>query len=878
MKKAFKITAIVLGVMILLLALAPFLFRGTIESLLQKTINENLNATVDWEEMDLSLFSSFPNAAVAIKNYSVVNKAPFEGDTLAHGELLKLDMGISELFKGSGEPIQIDALQLDKAVVHIKVDSLGNANYDIAVKSDAPITDETEANDAFVFDLQRYELNDSEINFTDETTQTYLHLTEVNHEGNGDFSVETSKLDTHTDALASLRLEDIEYLSDNKITLDALFQLDLENLKYTFLENEAKINELPLTFDGYVQVNEESNELDLTFTTPSSDFKNFLAVIPKVYVKELDGVSTTGNFTVNGIIKGIVDDDHIPQLDIKVRSDNASFKYPDLPKTVRNISISADLINKTGLVEDTYLMIGGLTFKIDDRIFNASGSIRNLTQNALVNLAINGSIDLANIEQVLPLELEQDLSGIFEADVTTNFDMNSVDTEQYQNIKTSGTASLSNFTYEDPAFKNPLNISSAAIQMSPENIQLTQLNATSGQTDVQATGNIQNLIPWLLAKQDLKGRFNVQSDTFNVTDLLASEETSEGSTRSSGEGNTPSQEAVALPDFLDATLNFSANKVIYDNLVLENTSGTVALKEQTANLSNVKSNILGGNVSLGGNISTKNSIPTFAMDLDLNSIDIDQSFKELAFLKYLAPIAKAIQGNMNTTISLSGNLTNDLFPDLKTIAGNALANIVTAEVNPEQTPLLASLSDQLSFLNLDKLSLRDISTALTFDNGNIQVRPFDFDVKGINVAVAGSHGLDKSMNYNVTMDVPARYLGSDVGKLLAKLDPQDAEKMTVGLPIGLTGSFTSPKISLNTEAAVQSLTKKLIDKQKDDLIDKGTGILGDLIGGSNSQANDSTQTETPTDTETGTTEVVKDILGNIFGKKKKQTDSIPEND
>jgi len=871
MKKALKITAITLGIVILLLALAPFLFKGSIEDLLRNSINRNVNATVNWEEMDLSLFSSFPDAAVSIKNFSVINKAPFASDTLVSGDLLKLNLGISELFKGSDESIQIDALQLGAAILNIKVDSLGNANYYIAVKNDAPVANDSENNEAFTFDLQHYEINDSEINYINETTRTYLHLSEVNHEGNGDFSAQQSQLDTKTEALASLRMENVDYLKDNNITLDALFQLDLENSKYTFLENEAKINELPLTFNGYIQVNENSNELDLTFKTPSSDFKNFLGVIPKVYVKELDGVTTTGNFTVNGMVKGIVDDQHIPQMDIKVRSDNASFKYPDLPKAVRNISISADLINETGLVQDTYLTIGGLTFKIDDRIFTASGSIRNLTQNALVNLALNGTLDLANIEQVLPIEMEQDLIGIFKADVNTNFDMNSVETEQYQNIKTIGTASLTNFTYVDAAFKNPLNISSAAIEMSPQNIQLTQLNATSGETDVQATGNIQNLIPWLLSKQDLKGRFNIQSDTFNVTDLLASEETS---TEGNGGRSAQTEEAVALPDFLDATLNFTANKVIYDNLILENTTGSVALKDQTANLSNVTSNIFGGKVSLDGNISTKNSTPTFAMELDLNDIDIDQSFKELPFLKYLAPIAKALQGNMNTKLSLNGNLTNDLVPDLTTIAGNALASIVTAEVNPEQTPLLAALSSQLSFLKLDKLNLKDVSTVLTFENGNIQVQPFDFDVEGINVAVAGGHGLDKSMNYNVTMDVPARYLGSDVGTLLAKLDPEKAENMTVGLPIGLTGSFTNPKISLNTAAAVNTLTKKLLDEQKDDLIEQGTNILGDILGGNTTTINDSTQTDTPNSAETGTTEVVKDIIGDIFGKKEKKKDSV----
>ncbi|PVW17227.1 AsmA family protein [Marixanthomonas spongiae] len=875
MKKILKIAAIIIVVIVLLLIAAPFLFKGSLEKLLKKNINQNLNATVEWQDMDLSLFRSFPKAAVVINDFSVVNNAPFKGDTLAKGKSIKLDMGITQLFKSSNEPIVVDALQLDNALVNIKVDSLGNANYDIAVKEDAVSVSENnespKTSEGFTFDLQHYEINDSRINYLDEATQTFLILKEVNHEGTGDFSLEVSELATQTNALVSLKIEDTEYLSDNTMTLDADFQLDLKNQKYTFLENEAKINELPLTFDGFVKVNEANNEVDVTFKTPSSDFKNFLAVIPKAYVKNLDGVTTTGNFTVNGMLKGIIDDTHIPKMDISVHSENASFKFPDLPKTVRNIHIDAVLKNETGLMKDTYLNIGGLTFKIDDDVFSANGSIKNLIENALVNLALKGTINLANIEKILPVELEQNLSGVFKADVTTNFDMQSIENEQYQNIQSSGTASLTNFNYNDAAFKNELKIARATVSFTPGNIKLQDLKASTGQTDISATGTMQNLIPWIMAKQDLKGLFNVQSNTFNVNDFMASETDGKDMKPASEEKNktqnTAANETIKIPDFLDATLNFSANKVIYDNLNLTNVKGTATIKNETVTLSKVTSNLLGGHIAFGGNVSTKTETPTFAMDLDLSKIDIEQSFKSLDMLQYLAPIAKALQGNLNTKLDLNGELSEDFTPKLSTLAGNAVAQILTAEVDKEQMPLLSKLGEKVSFLNIDRLSLRDVSTVLKFNNGNIEVQPFNFDVKGINVAVSGSHGLDKSINYNAKLDVPGRYLGGDVSKLLAKLDPSNAENVSVTIPVGITGSLANPSVSVHTKEAVNELTQRLIEKQKEELKNKGTDILNDIISG----GKDKDTTKTNTETEKNTGEVVKDILGGIFGGKKKDT-------
>lgn len=878
MKKIFKILGIVLGLVIVLLMLAPFLFKGTIEDLLKKNINKNLNATVAWEELDLSLFRSFPNAAVVIKDFSVINKAPFAGDTLASGESLKIDMGITQLFKSSSESIKIDALKLDNAFINIKIDSLGNANYDVAIKSDVPISGEdTKAEKTgFVFDLQHYEVNNSRISYRDEATKTYLTLTELNHKGDGDFSADLSNLATKTNALVSFKFGDVAYLNNNTIALDADFQLDLKNQKYTFLENEAKINDLPLTFDGFVKINETNNEIDLTFKTPSSDFKNFLAVIPKVYVKELDGVTTTGDFTIDGKLKGIVDEERIPTMDIKIRSNNASFKYPDLPKTVRNITISADLMNETGLLKDTYLTIGNLTFKIDEELFTANGSIRNLTENMLVNLTLKGTLNLANIDKVLPTEMEQPLRGVFKADVTTNFDMASVENEQYQNIKTNGTASLSDFTYADAAFKNPINIGNAAITMSPGNIRLNEMTATTGGTDMQGNGDIQNLIPWLMSKQDLKGTFNVTSNTFNLNDFMAEEapkttNKGEDSSGKSTSGTVASltEESIQIPDFLDATINFSAKKVIYDDLTLDNAKGSITIKDETASLNNVTSSLLGGNIALDGNVSTKNNAPTFAMDLDLSKVDIASSFQQLDLLSFLAPIAQSLQGNLNTKIKLSGELNKNLTPKLTTLAGDALAQIITAEVDKGKSPLLSKLGEQVKFLNLDKLTLRDVSTVLKFNNGNIEVQPFDFDVKGIGVTVAGSHSLDKTINYNLNLDVPAKYLGGDVSKLLAKLDPSEAENTKVQVPIGLSGSMTSPKITVDTKAAVTTLTQKLLDKQKGELKDKGTDILKDLIGGN--KPKDPTSNNGTGTPKTEPKDVVKDIIGGLFGKKKKDS-------
>jgi len=882
MKKIFKIIGIVLLVLIIGLIAAPFLFRGQLEDLLKRSINENINATVAWEDFDLTLFSSFPDAAVKVNNFSVINNAPFAGDTLASGAVLQLDMGVMQLFKtSSGEPIAIDAIRLDDAYVNIKVDSLGNANYDIAKENpNATATTDTLADSSggFSFAVQHYELNNSRINYLDESTQTFLRLSEVNHEGDGDFSAAISNLNTKTEALASFDLDGVNYLNNNKLSLDAVIEMNLEEQRYTFKENEALVNQLPLVFEGFVQINEANNELDLSFETPTSDFKNFLGVIPEVYAKNLDGVTTTGDFKVMGSIKGIVDETHIPMLDIAINSNNASFKYPELPKSVEDIIIDAQIVNETGNVDDTYLRLGNLNFRIDQDVFNAKGRIDRLTTNPLIDLALKGKLNLANLEQAYPLELDQDINGLLTVDMTANFDMESVEQERYQNIKSSGTAGLKDFKYVSPELPNALNMAQANVTFNPGTITLNTLEAQTGQTDISAKGSIENLIPFVLSKEDLKGRFTVNSNVINLADFSVVEDATgaqdeeTATTSASNSGNA----AIKIPSFLDAALDFSAGKVIYDNITLSNVKGNVTVQNETASLNNIRSDIFGGAIGLNGNVSTKNSTPTFEMVLDLSSVDISESFNGLEMLQQLTPIAKALQGKLNTNIQLKGNLTDDLTPVLSSLAGNALAQLLTAEVNPQQMKLLSALDSKLDFIDLQNLDLSNLKTQLSFDNGLVTVKPFDFNIKGINVGVSGTHSLENSMNYTLNLKVPGSYLGSKVGSTLANLSNADLEKYTADLPINLTGDFTNPEVSLNTQQAVTNLTQQIVATQKDKLKqqgeDKVRDVLGGLLGGDKTTT-DSTATQTAKDststTNQSTTEkVVKDVLGGLFGKKK----------
>ncbi len=865
-RKIAKITGLVLVVLIGVLIAAPFFLKGKITKLIKQKVNTSINATFDFADADLSLFSSFPNATVTLEDISLVNKAPFEGDTLFASKEVQLKMSVMELFKDANEPIELTYLKIDGAQLNIKYDMAENANYDIAVDKGA---DAKASEDNFLLTLQKYEILNSNVVYHDLASNMRLEISEMNHSGTGDLSLEKSELDTQTTALVSFEMDSTNYLNKNPVQLKALIGVDLKEFKYTFLKNEALVNQLALVFDGYVKMNEDNQEVNISFKTPSSDFKNFLAVIPETYSKNIENVKTTGNFTVEGAFTGIVDDLHIPQFKIDIKSDNASFKYPDLPKSVNNVHIDTEITNTTGITEDTFVDIRKLSFMIDQDKFNMVANIKDLMGNTKVDAHIDGKMNLANISKAYPVPSDLNLKGILTADISTAFDMATVEKKQYENTKTSGKLTLQGFEYKSAEIPNPVKLENTAVTFNPKTVTLNELKGTTGKTDFDVTGTINNLLGFMFNDEKVEGNFNLTSNTFALNDFMVAETTGEGTDTTS---KTPpvAEEKIKIPSFLDCTINATATNVLYDNLTLKNVSGTLKIKDEKAELVNMTSSIFDGKMAFNGEVSTKNDTPTFAMKLGMESFKIGETFKSLELFKVLAPIANILQGTLNSDIVLSGNLKDDFTPNLVSLSGNILASLFTEKIDADKSKLLSSLDGALSFIDFNKLDLKELKTALTFEDGLVKVKPFTIKYQDIAINVAGSHTFDQKLNYTATFEVPAKYLGKDISNLIAKIDDKSLEGLTIPITANIGGLYSSPTVSTDLTSGVKNLTAKLVEIEKQKLLnqgkDKAKNLIGGLLGGD-------TKTKDSTSQNTTGQEGVKEVLGGLLGTKPKTQDT-----
>src|SRR5690606_36448800 len=101
--------------------------------------------------------------------------------------------------------------------------------------------------------------------------------------------------------------------------------------------------------------------------------------------------------------------------------------------------------------------------------------------------------------------------------------------------------------------------------------------------------------------------------------------------------------------------------------------------------------------------------------------------------------------------------------------------------------------------------------------GRLSVKPFDVKFGNYKTSVAGSTGLDKSIDYTLKMDVPAGKLGSQFNSFIAsktgaKTDPNGM----IPLTIGLGGTVANPAPKLLMEDQKQQVKDAVVATAKEE--------------------------------------------------------------
>jgi len=770
MKIFLKILAAIIVILVALIFILPIVFKGEIIELTKKEINRNVNATIDFSDMDLSLIRNFPNFSLNIEGLTVVGKGDFSADTLANIKAVNVVIDLFSVI--NGETYEVKKIIVDSPKLLVKIAKTGQANYDIALpeeeKTPQPETGETSA---FNLRLKYFQIVNATVVYEDNESDLHFHIQGLNSSLLGDFSQDLTNLKTNIE-IGSLtaRSGGIEYLSKASLKYKASVEADLKNSIYTLGKNELTLNDLQLAFNGSVSILEEGINLVLTFKAPDNSFKSLLSLVPAVYAKDFESITADGKLTVDGSVKGIYNENRLPAFDINVLVDNGMFAYPDLPKSVTGINIISKISNKGGDADNTIIDVSQFSMNLGTNPFIASLLVKTPVSDPDVNARVKGTLDLSTLKDFYPVEDE--LSGTFIADITVKGKLSSIEKEQYDKFVALGSVLIQNLNYNSTALNKPVEIASAQLNFSPQYLDLVSFKMNVGKSDLSANGKVMNYLAYVFKDGDLKGKLTIKSKYFNIDDLLAEEKAEKENMETESEEKvsegSPESSVIEIPGKIDFAMNASFDELIYDGINMKAVKGKVSIKNKVLKLDKLQMDVVKGLMTVSGSYSTVDlAKPKVDLKFNLKALDIPSAYNQFAVMRTYLPIAKKASGKFSASFNLKTNLDQQMMPVYETMNGAGQLNTSKITINGLNT--LLQIAEALNISQLKNLELDKLFVKFQFINGKMAVKPFDIKYKNITANIEGWTSFDQSIGYVMGLDIPRAELGTNANQLMEDL-------------------------------------------------------------------------------------------------------------
>jgi vacuolar-type H+-ATPase subunit H len=794
-KKGLVISLSVFVVFFAALLALPYAFRGKILTLAKAQVNGMLNATVDFDALNISFIRSFPNASLRFANFRVVGLDEFKEDTLLFSENVDLVLNLRSLFSDTG--YEVRKLQFNNSRVFVHVLANGKPNWDIMKKDSSQKADTTDM--SFNLKLKDFVVDKANIIYWDEKRDITAELNQLNHRTTGDLTADSSLLVTKTTVdTFSFWMDGIEYVSKANAELNADIDANLNDMIFTFSRNESCINAILFSFAGWVKSMEKGWDMDLILNAEKVDFKAILSMIPAIYAESFEAVEAGGDVDMSGFIKGMLVDDYYPAFNFGLKAKNGWFQYPGLPKSLQNIDVDGQITNPGKTLDETVFDISRFSFVMGGNPFLATMRISYpMSDPELIAKAV-GKIDLGMIKEVYPLSKDTKMSGLLDVKLDMAGRMSYYEANQYDRFQFAGKLDISNMLVSMKDLPQDISISNANLVFNNRYVDLTSLNMKIGRNDLVASGKIENFLAYALSDKTLKGVFNLKSEYFNVTDFMSSSE-SKSTEKTESQSTQPKDSAVRplieIPRNIDFGIQANIKELIYEKMTFANAKGQLLVVDGNLKFQNVGLQAFGGSMVMNGMYSASTqSKPAVDFDLAINEVVFTEIFSQVEILQKFAPIFQKAAGKFSTKLSFNSLLNNDMMPDLLSVVGKG--SLSTKSVGLRDVPVLNALASGLKRTDLVPMVINNLGLLFEIKDGKLLTKPFSFKVADVSMHLGGATGLDKTIDYAGKVQLPDRL---NLGRF-----------STVNVKIG--GTFTKPKVELDLMSTVNTLVDEAKSK------------------------------------------------------------------
>ena len=803
MKKIFKIFAIVLVALFAVILIVPAALSGKIGEIVKREANKMLNAKVEFEELDISLLRHFPKASLELVDFSVVGVGAFEGQTLVAGERIEVAVDLLSIF---GDSFTISKVWLVAPQIYGVVAADGSVNWDIMKSDDAEpqvepqvevqSAEEIEESSSFALSLKQLTIEGAKVYYIDNQSSMHFHTESVSLSLSGDLSAATTTLKLAATAgdITFVSGQD-SFASGLVATLNGAVVADLENNRYTLNGLQLSVNSVKAALDGWVELDGDDIVTDITLDCSENNFKSILSLVPALYTKDFKNLTASGDVSLTGAVKGRLSGDKYPAFDLRLKVADGSFKYADLPKAVTGINIAAAVENSGGVLDATTAELSRFSASFGGQTIAAT--LKASTPMSDLNFAatVNGTINLGAVKDIYPLE-DMTLEGVVTADASVAGRMSYIEQGAYDKLNIKGKLGIQGIGVEYGKFP-PIQIIEALATLSPAKVELAQFDMTIGKSDLSAKGSLSNYWGYLLYDKTLSGNLALNSKLLDLNELMASLASDEeapsepAAEQPSTEQPSEAMSVIEVPKNLNLALNCKFDKVLYEKMEIDNIAGAASVKDGVLSLDNLGMNMFDGTAKASASYSTADiKNPRLRFDATFNQASFKTTAAQVEMISKIVPLFEKIEGVYTMSLDCNMMLDSTMSPVLESVNGSG--KISSGNFKLSSIPALTTLASKVgNGVNLSTIESSEVTViSFTIENGNVITKPFDIKLGNTKLTLSGLTGLNQTIDYDVAVALPQITLHAKIG-----------------------GTFTSPKVSLDTAKSTEAILEKAgVDK------------------------------------------------------------------
>ncbi len=825
---------IVLAVLLLLLIVLPYAFRGPIVERIKYEVNEQVDARVDFGRFGLSVLRSFPDVSLRISDVVVINEAPFEGDTLASIGRVVLTIDLRSVIGANG--YEVKRIRLDSPDLRLRFLKDRSANWNIIPAAER-IEEKPEPAEAFDFSLalRSVEIRNGRFFYYDDVYLTYIDVDGLNGRLRGDLTMDVTNISTRNARIESfsLRYDRFPVLSNVGVGLTAQMEMDVRNRVFDFRGNELLINALPVQFDGLISLPPGGGTMmDFSFAASRSDFAAFLSLVPAIYTDDFASLQTAGNMAFSGNVNGLLKGESIPFFDLNLKVNDGMFRYPGLPASVSDVQVDARIFNEGNRTDNVVIHMPELRMLLADNPVEARFGMRTPVSDPYIDIDLVGSLNLADIGTFIPLEESMILEGLLESRLEAAGHLSDLESGAYRNFSAEGWVRASDIIAEADLLPARLELSRAEATFSPQYLRVRSLQAKLGDSDVQASGRIDNILQYLFDGQVLTGYFDVRSAYLDINQLMPGAQEPERPVarrpatpeekRPRAPGERPEEDpftlsVIRVPENIDFTLDARLRRVVFGEMDMQNLGGRLRVADQQVNMDRLAMDMLGGRLTLNGWYNTREALPDVSFALDFSSFDLAESFQTLNTVRVLAPIGQYARGKVSGGLTLNAQLDRSMMPVLASMSGRG--NVRSSDLVVNNHPVMLSLAEQIHIDIFKQMDVRNVSLRFSFADGKVETAPFTIGFGRSEAQISGATWFDRRIDYAMRVDIPREQFGRDANQVLDNLVSQAAGRGIrvdpgdmVRLDVHLGGTIASPEVSVSMTGMMDAVKDQLRDE------------------------------------------------------------------